>query len=447
MATARKLVVYVSSTYIDLKGHRAVLKTELERGGYDVESMERYSAFDERPLDRCLADVASCDGYVLLLAHRYGFTPEVDGARTLSITEREYEHARQMGRPCFVFCVDERHNRLRALTGRLVNWRGQRRLVAFRKRVAEEHGLRTFTDPDNLTMQVLSALSSHRWRAERSEFPSESDLARIRSMASGLFEGARISWKMPPFVAPLNLDAHEEAQGKEARPTTAAELAVAVEAGASLVLFGKGGIGKTTFLLELSSSCMNGGNHRIPLYIDAAIWARSNSNILDYIANTAPAQLNRVTSPELAKLAEAGFLAIMVNGWNEIPATQKLFCREAFIQLTAAAGALSVVVASRTQNDVASLPSAKRIEVTGLTWRGQSAVIRAELDDHAATYLLALLAKNTRLRHAARSPLILRGLVAQAKNSVTASSSVYDLLGAVVQAFEESDQRDRKSVV
>ena len=76
---SRKRVVYSSSTYVDLEQHRAAVKVALEKAGYDVESMERYAAFDERPLEWCLADVTACDAYVLILAHRYGFVPNVAG--------------------------------------------------------------------------------------------------------------------------------------------------------------------------------------------------------------------------------------------------------------------------------------------------------------------------------------------------------------------------------
>ena len=53
--------VYVSSTFIDLEGHRAALKTALEKSRYYLDCMEKYTAFDRRPLDRCLADVAAAD--------------------------------------------------------------------------------------------------------------------------------------------------------------------------------------------------------------------------------------------------------------------------------------------------------------------------------------------------------------------------------------------------
>ena len=81
-----KKKVYVSSTYVDLKDYRLAVKTALERAQYDVECMEKYPAFDERPKDKCLGDVDECDYYVLILAHRYGFVPPKDNPQRKSIT-------------------------------------------------------------------------------------------------------------------------------------------------------------------------------------------------------------------------------------------------------------------------------------------------------------------------------------------------------------------------
>jgi hypothetical protein len=40
--------------------------------------MEKYPACDERPRAKCLADVARADTYVLIIAHRYGFSDPKD---------------------------------------------------------------------------------------------------------------------------------------------------------------------------------------------------------------------------------------------------------------------------------------------------------------------------------------------------------------------------------
>ena len=295
----------------------------------------------------------------------------------------------------------------------------------------------------NNALTLRSAAQLHGLRhQDRPSFPTDADLGRLQIVSARLLEAGRATWKMPAFVAPLTLEAHEDRDDKQAHPVTTRLLVEAIESGDSIILFGDGGIGKTTFLLELASLCTREAGRRIPLYVDASIWARSAVGILDYIAGTPPAQALGVTSAELAKLAEGGFLVLLLNGWNEIPAERKTYCRETFNILTTAAPALAVAVASRTAHDAASLRSPRRIAVRGLTWQGQSSVIRAELEEKASDSLLEILARDTRLRHAAKSPLILRGLIAQAQTGTKASANVYDLLGAVVATFEGDEKRE-----
>jgi hypothetical protein len=49
--------------------------------------------------DGCLADVDTCDPYVLILGHRYGFQPLDGNPEGLSITHLEFRRARQAGEP------------------------------------------------------------------------------------------------------------------------------------------------------------------------------------------------------------------------------------------------------------------------------------------------------------------------------------------------------------
>src|SRR4051794_18310176 len=99
--------VYISSTYNDLIKHReAVIQTLLKMKKVVV-SMEHYTASDERPLEKCLADVAECDIYIGIFAFRYGFVPGHDNPDNLSITELEYRQARKHNKPCLIFIADE----------------------------------------------------------------------------------------------------------------------------------------------------------------------------------------------------------------------------------------------------------------------------------------------------------------------------------------------------
>ena len=86
--------MYLSSTYKDLIEHRKAVAQILRKMNKIVVSMEDYTASDERPLDKCVADVAACDIYVGLFAFRYGFIPAQGNPEKLSITELEFNRKR-----------------------------------------------------------------------------------------------------------------------------------------------------------------------------------------------------------------------------------------------------------------------------------------------------------------------------------------------------------------
>ncbi|MFF0155818.1 HEAT repeat domain-containing protein [Micromonospora sp. NPDC005203] len=99
-----KLRAFVSSTFTDLRDCREQVRKALQRLGVADVAMETYTAEEARPVDKCLADVRSCDVYIGLFAWRYGFVP--DGHQH-SITELEYRAAGAAGIPRLVFLLRE----------------------------------------------------------------------------------------------------------------------------------------------------------------------------------------------------------------------------------------------------------------------------------------------------------------------------------------------------
>ena len=81
--------IYLSSTFKDLREHRAAVDQALRRMGHDVIGMEQYVAEGMTPLARSVKDVASADAYVVIVGWRYGSIPEdpANNPRRLSITE------------------------------------------------------------------------------------------------------------------------------------------------------------------------------------------------------------------------------------------------------------------------------------------------------------------------------------------------------------------------
>ena len=89
--------VYVSSTIIDLKRERRAVMDWLVTAGY--QPVHSYLPSSDTVRDSCLDDVATCDLYVLILGHRYGFQPADGNPEGLSITHLEFRRAGQSDIP------------------------------------------------------------------------------------------------------------------------------------------------------------------------------------------------------------------------------------------------------------------------------------------------------------------------------------------------------------
>ena len=89
--------VYVSSTIVDLAAERQAVIDWLVAAQHQV--VHSYRPSSDTVRDGCLADVDTCDVYVLILGHRYGFQPPKDNPEGLSITHLEFRRARDKGKP------------------------------------------------------------------------------------------------------------------------------------------------------------------------------------------------------------------------------------------------------------------------------------------------------------------------------------------------------------
>jgi Domain of unknown function (DUF4062)/Tetratricopeptide repeat len=89
--------VYVSSTIVDLKAERQAVVDWLVAAQHQV--VHSYRPNSESVRDSCLEDVDTCDLYVLILGHRYGFQPPDGNPEGLSITHLEFRRAAQAGKP------------------------------------------------------------------------------------------------------------------------------------------------------------------------------------------------------------------------------------------------------------------------------------------------------------------------------------------------------------
>jgi hypothetical protein len=150
--------VYVSSTFDDLKEHRAQVRHALQRMGYEDVAMERYGATDQRPVEKCLDDVAGCDVYLGIFAWRYGFIPE---GYDESITELEYRKAVETGKECLIFLIEESA----VWPFDKIEFDAVPRLKALREELRARHVVDFFKDEPTLAALVSQAVGN--WEKRR----------------------------------------------------------------------------------------------------------------------------------------------------------------------------------------------------------------------------------------------------------------------------------------
>lgn len=149
---------FLSSTYIDLVTHRAAATEALERLGleHQVVRMEIFGARSEEPHEACLREVRSCDLFVGIYAHRYGFVPE---GELLSITEQEFDEAQRLDKPTLCFVVAKDY----AWPPTMIEMDepGRLRLAQLKKKISKLTVRQTFTDPTDLAFQIAASVGRH----------------------------------------------------------------------------------------------------------------------------------------------------------------------------------------------------------------------------------------------------------------------------------------------
>jgi hypothetical protein len=127
--------VMVSSTFTDLKEHRAALIKAIDQMGLKPVVMENDSAKpDLDVIDSSLQMVRDCSAYVGVISRKYGQTPKCPKRNpgNVSITELEFNEAQRLNRPILLFIMGEKHPVTEADIE--PNARKKKKLVAFRER-------------------------------------------------------------------------------------------------------------------------------------------------------------------------------------------------------------------------------------------------------------------------------------------------------------------------
>jgi Domain of unknown function (DUF4062) len=165
--------IYVSSTFNDLQAHRTACIRVLRQLGHQVISMEDYVAESSIPVEKVVADVKSCELYVVLVAWRYGYVPDASRVNAevkdavkgeTSITDYEYLAAVEGDVRRLAFLVHERAPwppHLMDGFGATAEPRGDlKKVLAFRERLQRDQMVAFFEAPADLEARLSAAVAS-----------------------------------------------------------------------------------------------------------------------------------------------------------------------------------------------------------------------------------------------------------------------------------------------
>ena len=153
--------VYISSTVEDLAEYRHAVADVLRKCSYEVDSMEKYPARDDRPRAACEKEVSECHIYVGIFAWRYGYIPDDGNPDAKSITELEYLAAERSHKPRLIFILDDNHPWPPALLDAQQDT-GGKKIRDLRIRLKTERWASTFKTPDDLANQVMISVMQYR---------------------------------------------------------------------------------------------------------------------------------------------------------------------------------------------------------------------------------------------------------------------------------------------
>ena len=106
MAQKKKMQVFVSSTYEDLRAERQAAVAAILSAGHIPAGMELFTAGDQSQLEVIYRWIDESDVFMLILGGRYG-TVEKRSAK--SYIHLEYEYALKQEKPFFAVVITEEH--------------------------------------------------------------------------------------------------------------------------------------------------------------------------------------------------------------------------------------------------------------------------------------------------------------------------------------------------
>jgi len=164
MTQKKKLQVFISSTFTDLKQERQAAVEAILTAGHIPAGMELFTAGNESQMNVIKRWIDESDIYLLILGGRYG---SLEPLTTKSYIHLEYEYALEKEKPLFAVVIDEGvvEDRVKQFGTVVIETENAQKLREFRALVLSKL-VRFWRDPRDIKLAILETLSEFERRSE-----------------------------------------------------------------------------------------------------------------------------------------------------------------------------------------------------------------------------------------------------------------------------------------
>lgn len=153
----KKLQVFVSSTYTDMREERQAAVEAILKSGHIPAGMELFTSGDISQMETIKRWIDESDVYMLILGGRYG---SIESTTRISYTELEYDYAIEQGKAAFAVVISDKRldEKLKANGATAIERDNSRELKQFREKVLSNISS-FFDDAKDIKLCVYESLS------------------------------------------------------------------------------------------------------------------------------------------------------------------------------------------------------------------------------------------------------------------------------------------------
>jgi hypothetical protein len=160
----KKLQVFVSSTYQDLREERQAAVEAILTAGHIPAGMELFAAGDDSQMNVIKRWIDESDVFLLILGGRYGSLEPITGKSYIHL---EYDYAVQQGKPFFAVAIDELHRnkRVKKMGVGVIETEHPDKLRVFRDQVLTRL-VKFWSDPRDIKLAVHETMADFARRTD-----------------------------------------------------------------------------------------------------------------------------------------------------------------------------------------------------------------------------------------------------------------------------------------